>query len=193
MSGEPPGPEAALELAARYLATRPRSRWEVARRLRRAGAEAGVIEATLERLTELAFVDDLAFARWWLEQRDRHGPRGRRMLEAELRQHGVGRDVIALLRDEMATTEGDDAPASWEGPLGERDLPRTEADRARVALGQHLRGRPVPDDPRAHQRLGMYLVRRGFDPDIARTAIREAAASSAANPAGEDPTARGDA
>ncbi len=179
MSGEPPGPEAALELAAGYLASRPRSRWEVTRRLRRAGVEPQVLDATLARLGELGFIDDLAFARWWLEQRDRHAPRGRRMLEAELRQHGVGREEIETLREEMATAEGAGGiPPSWQGPLEERDLPQTERQRARIALGQHLRGRPVPAEPRARQRLGMYLVRRGFDPETARTAIREAADGS---------------
>lgn len=168
---EPPGPEAAMELAARYLATRPRSRWEVERRLRRAGAAPAVIEATLARMAELGFVDDLAFARWWLDQRDRHAPRGRRMLEAELRQHGVEREIIALLREELAAAEDS---TTWEGPLEDRELPQSEDARARVALQQHLRGRPVPDDRRARQRLGMYLVRRGFDPDTARAAINAA-------------------
>jgi SOS response regulatory protein OraA/RecX len=176
-----------MELAARYLATRPRSRWEVERRLRRAGAEPAVIEATLARMAELGFVDDRAFARWWLEQRDRHAPRGRRMLEAELRQHGVGRDVIAVLREELAAAEGEAATAggggagapgaTWEGPLDDRELPQTEDDRARIALQQHLRGRPVPGGRQARQRLGMYLVRRGFGPDTARAAIRDAAGS----------------
>jgi regulatory protein len=174
---EPPRAEAALELAAGYLATRPRSRWEVARRLRRAGTEPAVIEGTLRRLAELGLLDDLAFARWWLEQRDRHAPRGRRMLEAELRQHGVDREVIGLLREEMAVGEPEPV-ATWQGPLDERDLPQTEDDRARMALHQHLRGRSIPDDAGARQRLGMYLVRRGFDPDTARAAIREASRSN---------------
>jgi regulatory protein len=187
-TSQPPGPEAALELAAGYLATRPRSRWEVERRLRRAGAEAAVIERTLQRLEELGFVDDLAFARWWLEQRDRHAPRGRRMLEAELRQHGVGREVIVLLRDEMAAAESGDDAAGGRRPLEELDVPQTEADRARIALQQHLRGRRLPDDPRAHQRLGMYLVRRGFDPETARTTIRHAAGSGDADDADEEDT-----
>ncbi len=172
---EPPGPEAALELAAGYLGTRPRSRWEVVRRLRRAGTDPTVVERTLVRLGELGLVDDLAFAHWWLEQRDRHAPRGHRMLEAELRQHGVDREVIAALREEMRSAEeSEGAQAIWEGPLEDRDLPQTEADRAQTALRQHLRGRPIPEEPRARQRLGMYLVRRGFDPETARAAIRAA-------------------
>jgi len=164
---DPPDAAAALEIAARFLATRPRTRWEVERRLREAGADEPIIEATVERLAGLGYVDDEAFARWWGEQRDRHAPRGRRVLEAELRQRGVPRDVIESFRDAHADPER--APED----VG---LPGTEADRARVALDKHLRGRPVPTDPKALQRLGMYLARRGFDPETVRSTIRAAAA-----------------
>src|SRR5574338_979148 len=99
----PPGAEAAMESAARFLATRPRTRWELERRLRTAGADEIVIEGTLERLGALGYADDVAFARWWAEQRDRHAPRGRRMVEAALRQRGVPREVLEQLRGgEMA-------------------------------------------------------------------------------------------
>jgi regulatory protein len=167
---EPPGPEVSLEIAARFLGTRPRSGWEVERRLRRAQASDEVIAATIERLTGLGLVDDLAFSRWWLEQRDRHAPRGRRMVEAELRQHGVGRDVIELMREELAVVEADEATS-----IDAEDLPVTEEARARIALAQHLRGRSLPDDPKALQRVGMFLVRRGFDPETARSTVRAAA------------------
>ena len=163
---QPPDAEAALEIAARYLATRPRTRWEVERRLRRAGAASDVVAATLERLVGLGYVDDAAFVRWWVEQRDRHNPRGRRMLEAELRQHGVPPRVIEAMREELA------AP---ERPAGGEPLPASDEERAREALERHLRGRPVPDDPKALQRLGAYLVRRGFGPETARRALRHTA------------------
>jgi regulatory protein len=168
---EPPGRERALELAGHFLGPRPRSRWEVARRLRKAGADAEVVEATLTRLQELGFVDDLVFARWWLEQRDRHAPRGRRLVEAELRQHGIGRDVIEALREELEALEQE---SGWSRSDLDASLPRNEEERARVALARHLRGRPLPEDRAALQRLGMFLVRRGFGPDAVRSALRMA-------------------
>jgi regulatory protein len=152
-----------MELATRHLGARPRSRWELERRLRRAGADEPVLSATLERLAELGYVDDAAFARWWGEQRDRHSPRGLRMIEAELRQHGVGRDVIEAYRAEHAEPE--------RVPEDEA-LPGSEAERARDALERHLRGRPLPTDARALQRIGMFLMRRGFDAETARSTIR---------------------
>jgi len=146
------------------MGTRPRSAWEVRQRLQRAGAAAGVVTATLTRLTRLGLVDDAAFAAWWIEQRDRHAPRGRAALESELRAKRV-------------------APAAIETALrstADPNLGRAagEEDRALAALDRHLRGRPLPDDPRALQRLGMFLVRRGFDPATARSVLRRRGADA---------------
>jgi regulatory protein len=179
---EPPGTEASLEVAARFLGTRPRSRWEVERRLRRARASDPVIENTLDHLAKLGLVDDVAFGRWWVEQRDRHAPRGRRLVEAELRQHGVGRDVIEQLRDELAALEMEARSAGEASEVdgeGTEDMPTNEEARAKIALAQHLRGRPLPEDRRALQRVGMFLVRRGFDPDTVRSALGAAVATQA--------------
>jgi regulatory protein len=156
-----------MEIAVGYLGTRPRTRWEVERRLRRAGATDPVIAQTAERLAELGYLDDAAFARWWGEQRDRHAPRGSRMIEAELRQHGVPREVIEAYRLEHAAPE--------RRPEDET-VPASEAARAAEALARHLRGRPLPTDRKAVQRIGMFLMRRGFDPETVRSAIREAGA-----------------
>jgi regulatory protein len=159
-----------MEIATRFLGARPRTRWELERRLRRAGAEEPVLAATLDRLAELGYLDDAAFARWWGEQRDRHAPRGLRMIEAELRQHGVGRDVIEAYRADHAAPER--VPE-------DRALPGSEAERAREALDRHLRGRPLPSDARALQRVGMFLMRRGFDPETVRSTIRQAGTADA--------------
>ena len=164
---EPPDATAAMEIAVRFLGARPRTRWELDRRLRRAGADEAIVEITLNRLAEIGYVDDAAFARWWAEQRDRHAPRGRRMIEAELRRSGVPREVIEAQRDEHDHPERAPEDAA---------LPATEAERAREALDRHLRGRPMPDDPKARQRIGMFLVRRGFDPETVRSTLRAAAA-----------------
>ena len=153
-----------MEIAAHYLGTRPRTRRELELRLRRSGATDEVVAATLQRLEALGLVDDVAFTRWWAEQRDRHAPRGRRMVEAELRQHGVPREVMEALRGaELA-----------EPALATEAIPGTEAERAAVALARHLKGRPLPEEARAVQRLGAFLMRRGFDPETVRATLRAA-------------------
>ena len=164
-----------MEVAARYLGARPRTRWELERRLRRAGADDAVVDRTVDRLATLGYVDDRAFVRWWAEQRDRHAPRGRRMVEAELRQHGVRPDVLEELRgSELA-----------EPALDGEAVPATEGERASAALERHLRGRPLPSDQKARQRIGAFLIRRGFDPETVRATLRTAAAES--TPGGSTP------
>lgn len=118
----------------------------------------------MERLARLGYVDDTAFARWWAEQRDRHAPRGRRMVEAELRQRGVPREVLEAMR-------GSDLE---EPTLTDEVLPASEAERARVALERHMKGRPLPEDFKARQRIAAFLMRRGFEPETVRGALREA-------------------
>ena len=156
----PPDAEQAFEIAGRFLGTRPRSRWEVEQRLRRAGATDAVVSAALNRLARIGLVDDVAFARWWVEQRDRHAPRGRMALETELRAKRVPAAIIESLRTEA---------------IGAAVL--SEEERAAAALERHLRGRPIPDDVRALKRLGMFLVRRGFDPATARAVLRRRGAA----------------
>ena len=171
-----------MEIAVRFLGTRPRTRWELERRLRRAAATDEVITATLDRLAAMGYVDDTAFARWWAEQRDRHAPRGRRMVEAELRQHGVPREVLESLRGEELV----------EPVLDADSLPGSEAERARTVLDRHLKGRPIPPDLKARQRIGAFLMRRGFDPETVRAAIREAAAESTPGGSTAEPDGVGD-
>ena len=153
-----------MEVAAHFLGTRPRTRRELELRLRRAAATDEVIATTIRRLEALGLVDDVAFARWWAEQRDRHAPRGRRMVEAELRQHGVPREVMEALRGEELAEPALDADA----------MPGSESERAAVALARHLKGRPMPGEARAVQRLRAFLMRRGFDPETVRATLRAA-------------------
>ena len=87
------------------------------------------------------------------------------MIEAELRQHGVPREVVEAFREEHAAPE--------RAPEDEA-LPGSEQDRAREALDRHLRGRRLPEDRKAVQRIGTYLMRRGFDAETVRSAIRAA-------------------
>ena len=69
------------------------------------------MEGAIERLTELGFLDDEAFARAWLESRDRARPRGERALKFELRRKGVAQGVVEAALDERreaaAAADGD--------------------------------------------------------------------------------------
>ena len=155
-------PDAVLGAAIRLLEARPRSVADVRTRLLRAAWPAPLVEAAIERLTQLGFLDDEAFARGWLESRDRSNPRGERALKVELRRRGVGQDVVdAALeerRETAATTSRDDpdAAASPDEVAAERLLGRRARSLERLA-----------DDRARRQWAYGLLARNGFDPDVA--------------------------
>ena len=118
-------------------------------RLRRSGFEAQEVERELDRLQELGYLDDGAFARSWVSARQSgSSSRSSRALTAELRIKGVATEVV---RD--ALTEVDDVEA------------------ARLAVKKpaaRLRNLPHPE---LYRRLYGYLQRRGFGYQVAREAV----------------------
>ena len=155
-------PAVVLEAGARFLEARARSVGEVRRRLSAAGYQADLIDGAIVRLTELGMLDDEAFARAWLESRDRARPRGERALADELRVKGVDRTIVAAALEDRrdAATDADpdvEAPSADEA-AAERLLARNARALERVA------------DPRARrQRAYALLARNGFDPGVCST------------------------
>ena len=164
-------PADVLAAAARFLETRPRSSDEVRRRLRDAGYRADLVEGTLDRLTELGYLDDAAFARAWVESRDRARPRGARALRYELRRMGIAAaDAEAALaaREARASGADPDDPRLVPG-AGERAASEASDD----AAAARLLARKGPGLLREHdlrkRRAKAYalLARGGFDPGTA--------------------------
>ncbi len=69
-------------------------------------------------------------------------------------------------------------PTRSDGPRTSICPERSRSERQRLSHGIFAGVRCLTD-PKALQRLGMYLVRRGFDPDTSRAAIRGLAAEQA--------------
>ena len=126
--------------AARFLGYRPRSESEVRDRMRERGYTAGVVSKVIARLRELELLDDAAFARYWAENREEFSPRGRRLMEIELRQKGLDRETI----EQAVAVVDEDAGA-------------------RRAAEKKLPSLPADDYDIFRRRLWAYLGRRGFD------------------------------
>ncbi len=75
----------AVDRALNYRSFRPRSREEVRRYLRRKETPPDIIEAVLARLDRLDFVNDRAFASFWIETREQFNPRGAHALKKRTR------------------------------------------------------------------------------------------------------------
>jgi len=147
-------PAVVLEAAARFLEARSRSVAEVRRRLTGAGYRPDLVDGAIGRMTELGMLDDEAFARAWVESRDRARPRGERAIREELRQKGIDREIIDLVLEERQGSSGETAP----------DLVAAER-----LLARHARALARVVDPRQRrQRAYALLARNGFDPDVCR-------------------------
>ncbi len=139
----------AVDQAVRLLTYRPRSTAEIRRYLGQKGAAPEVIDAALARLEQLGYLDDLAFARFWVANRDEFNPKGPLALRQELSEKGVPR---ALVDQAMAEVDFTDA-----------------AYRALMRRARHLQGQ---DRREVKRRVYDFLARRGFAADT----IREVAA-----------------
>ena len=64
-------------------------------RLKRLGAEAGLVDRLIEILETDGLLNDDEFARWWVDQRIRFRPKGNIALKSELMQKGINADTIA--------------------------------------------------------------------------------------------------
>lgn len=86
--------EVAFNRAIRLLSYRPRSEKEIRDRLRKTGQEEEIIDKVMDRLRESRLVDDEGFSKEWIENRSTFRPRSRNLLQMELRQKGIDREVI---------------------------------------------------------------------------------------------------
>jgi regulatory protein len=173
--------EVVLEAAARFLEARPRSVAEVRRRLSTAGYRATLVEAAITRLGELGYLDDDAFARAWVESRDRARPRGELALRRELRLRGVDDGLVRAVLDDRRR-DAEDAGADEEEAIG---ADRAAADRL---LARHARSLARVADPRTRrQRAYGLLARNGFDPSTAAEASRSFIDAEAADADEPDP------
>ncbi len=140
--------ERAYEQALHFLSYRPRSAEEVNRHLAGKQIPPELVAQTVERLLQAGLLDDEAFARFWVENRDSFRPRGNAALRYELRRKGVGEEAI-----NSAVQEVDETDAAY-----------------RIALNQALRLQHADRDT-FRRRLGGFLTRRGFSYETVRDTV----------------------
>ena len=139
------------DVAVRYLGPRPRSVAEIRRHLRSKRFDQPAIDKAVDKLRAQRYIDDEAFARYWVEQRDRFRPKGQRAIVSELLQKGVSREAIELA-------------------MGERE-PDSEVKRARAVIKRPITRWASMDDPERKRKIHQYLVQRGFSYDTIEEVI----------------------
>ncbi len=155
--------ERATDRAVRLLARRPYSKAELRRYLAKKDVPNAVVQATLAKLERLGYVDDRAFADYWVENRERFRPRGLRALRYELRQKGIAAEIV-------------------EAALQNVD-PHASAYRAAQTYTRRLRGLARRD---AQNKLAAFLQRRGFAYAVVREVVEEVLSELEATLSDED-------
>jgi regulatory protein len=141
----------AMGLAGKQLARGPKTEHQLRQRLETAGIDPEVVEQVLIRLRELRLVDDLAFARRWIEERSLRAGRGAEAMVAELEGKGVDRDTAEQAMAEVGLDEAASA-REWASRLMGRVLDRPLAEQA--------------------AQLRVLLLRRGFSEEAASEGAR---------------------
>ena len=152
------GPEADPESVARkilldQLTGRARSRSDLEKKLAQRGVPAEIAARLLDRFEEVGLVDDAAFAREWVAQRQEGRGLARRALAQELRRKGIV--------DEVAREALDD--------IGEDD----EVEAARMLVRRKLRSVRGLESDKAVRRLVGMLARKGHSGSVAYRVVRE--------------------
>lgn len=152
------GPEADPESVARkilldQLTGRARSRAELAKKLAQRNVPTEIAERLLDRFTEVGLIDDAAFARDWIEQRQATRGLARRALAQELRRKGIAEETAT---EALAEVETEDEEAV-----------------ARELVRRKLRSVRSLEPEKAVRRLVGMLARKGHSPGVAYRVVRE--------------------
>ena len=165
-SGAPPQPDAtqqapdadpesvARAIVLRQLSMAPRSRAQLARKLRDRGCDDDVAARVLDRMTEVGLVDDEAYAEMLVRSKQSGKGLARKALAHELRKQGIDQDVA---EEALEQVDGDDERAKAEELV---------ARKLRTMHG-------LAPDVQARRLAGM-LARKGYSGELAWPVVRDA-------------------
>ena len=149
--------------ALRYLSYRPRSEKEIREYLlgktkqQRKNFEPPspeIIDAVLQKLKDMRFVNDKAFAESWVRSRTEYKPKATAIIKIELRQKGIAADVIDEVL-QSRTEQTDDAVLAIQ-----------------LLLKRKKRYERMDYNER-YQKAGGFLARKGFSFEVLKAAIDE--------------------
>lgn len=143
-----------FDRAIRFIETRMHSRKELSDKLKRNEYPIEMIDAVLDRLTEMGYVNDAKFATGKVEAAAKYKHQGPNRARIELAKKGVDREVARQVVEEVFESHNSMSVA--------RDL-------ARKKMRSLSRLEPVV----AKRRLYGMLLRRGFDYDTIKPVVEE--------------------
>jgi regulatory protein len=132
--------EEGFQKALKYISYKPRTKFEVVKKLKESDFDEDIISIVLEMLVEKGYVNDLQYAKNWVENRSVYKPRSKKLITWELKNKQLGEDIIREVTGEM---------------MPEEKL-------AILAAEKYARRLSGCEKEVFFRRLSGYLIRRGF-------------------------------
>lgn len=140
-----------LDKVLRFAMIRPRSEKEIKDYLKRKKFSSLVYGYVFEKLKEFKLLDDLKFAKWWVEQRQSFSPKSKRVLNYELKIKGIDNETIKQV------------------------LENTEIDELKLAKGL-IKNKMYKwerfDLKTKKQKISQYLAGKGFDWNVIQDVLK---------------------
>lgn len=146
-------------LSLRFLSYRPRSEKEIFEYLKKKSSNSPslteeIINKILERLKEYKFVDDKAFSKFWIEQRAKFKRKPLRVIEFELKQKGISRDLIEDILSQLKDGKSFDL------------ISATKLAEKKLDFYRNL------DSKKRREKVMRYLLSKGFSYEIVKKVVR---------------------
>jgi len=87
--------EKAYQIALRYISYKQRTLYEVEEKLEKSGFSGDIVSSVVGECEQKGYLDDLEYARQWVDVRSSSKPRSRRQLAYELRKRGISDNLIS--------------------------------------------------------------------------------------------------
>ncbi|MBE0687613.1 MAG: RecX family transcriptional regulator [Anaerolineaceae bacterium] len=142
--------EDGFQKALKYISYKPRTKFEVVKKLKENDIDEDNISKVIETLVEKGYVNDFQFAKNWVENRSVYKPRSKKLISWELKNKQISEEIISEVTGYMAPEE----------------------KLAILAAEKYARRLSGYEKEIFIRRLSGYLIRRGFSFSTVHTTVQ---------------------
>jgi regulatory protein len=143
--------EDGFQKALKFISYKPRTKFEVVKKLRENDFDEGSISIVMEMLIEKGYVNDSHYAKNWVENRSIYKPRSKKLITWELKNKQISEEIISEVTGDM---------------IPEEKL-------AMLAAEKYTRRLSGNEKEVFFRRLSGYLIRRGFSYSIVNVTVQK--------------------
>lgn len=139
-----------LDYLLKFATLRSRSEKEIRNWFRRRDVHKSLHGELFNRLKKLDLIDDRKFAVWWIDQRQSFRPKSKMVLEIELRNKGIAKEIISEVLEDVKIDE-------------------VKTAKEMLKKKSH-KWKNIPKD-KIKQKMSQYLAGKGFGWDVIKKAV----------------------